>query len=685
MVEEKVITITGDDSTCSTGGSYVGKIKGSRTVWEVTLLGIALIIGNHLFYWTGGLIGGVIEYLLTAIMSCFGYLCLTLCLAEITSALPFGGGLYGMTRVTLGPYFGFIVACCEMLQSIVFTTSLLFPAGLTAVEVFGLPDSFIPFFWILMLGLCLMVNIMGVKYFWRTNTILVLTAIVLFIIYYAVWMPCMDCKKYGGGILMGIPMSSNWLLSVPAGSLLFAGLELLPMACTDAIEPSKTLPQSFLGAFVIISLNAFLLIFAAGCNAPGSFFVGISIDSPLYYGFVNGLHVSEQVGKALLIPILFTTSCAFTYVYGIQLRSMADSGLLPGVLQYSYGPDRIPYVALLCGAANAATRQRRRMANYSQQVPSYSAGLKGKSDKNQAINKGILSGLIKCFQQKSVPTSFRGFGKLKKEQSSVQSSTINVTTMIEFTIQEGNRQASGQLGKGSFNEDQFHRIGEEDETCPEHQAGNDNATSTISGICEKTPLFSISSELMENIVKKRPGYKPHEKHVNPRCAIVPDHEVENMLNNKSGQGQGNRCSSELRQSTLLGLRPSASKSGSIDDDIRSALVVPTIHDEEVNEDNTDGHIVAMKLFRSSSKPNLTSEKVTLRKSIQDHLSQYLPSPELLFQDRLFEEKVEEMLLKKSLSLGSSLESSESMDDEAVGDERGKLDDECNDERSLLFP
>eukprot|EP00981_Chlorochromonas_danica_P005697 scaffold1172_cov180-Ochromonas_danica.AAC.24 len=683
MVEEKV-TITGDDSTCSSG-SYGGKIKGNRTVWEVTLLGIALIIGNHLYFWTGGLIGGVIEYLLTAIMSCFGYLCLALCLAEITSALPFGGGLYGMTRVTLGPFFGFIVACCEMFQSIVFTTSLLFPAGVTAAEVFGLPDSFIPFFWIVMLGLCLVVNIMGVKYFWRMNTILVLTAIVLFIIYYSVWMPCMDCKKYGGGILMDIPISySNWILCVPAGSLLFAGLELLPMACTDAREPSKTLPQSYLWAYAIISLNAFLLIFAAGCNAPGSFFVGISIDSPLYYGFVNGLHVSERVGKAMLIPILFTTSCAFTYVYGIQLRSMADSGLLPGVLQYSYGPDRIPYVALLCGAANTATRHRRRMANHSQQVSSVSPGLKGKNDKNQAINKGILSRLIKCFELKPTPTSFHGVEKLKKEQSSVQSSTINVTTMFEFTIQEGNRQASGQLGKGSFDEDKFHRIGEEDETCPEQQVGNDNAMSTISAVSEKKPLFSISSELIENIVKKRPGYKPHEKRVSPRCAIVPDNEVENMLNSQSRQGS--RSSSELRQSTLLGLRPSASKSRSIDDDNRSALVVPlsTIHDEEENEEKNDGLIGVMKLFRSSSKPHLKSDKVSLRKSIQDHLSQYLPSPELLFQDKLFEEKVEEMLFQKSLSLGSSLDSSRSMD-EAVGVEGGKPDDECNDERAPLFP
>eukprot|EP01039_Chlorochromonas_danica_P004169 gene4169-4580_t len=443
------------------------------------------------------------------------------------------------------------------------------------------------------------------------------------------------------------------------------GLELLPMACTDAREPSKTLPQSYLWAYAIISLNAFLLIFAAGCNAPGSFFVGISIDSPLYYG----TYIIQMGGVGMLSYLAFVTIW-----YMIRVKSRQ---------RFSEQEQEIMFQAYVINA-NTATRHRRRMANHSQQVSSVSPGLKGKNDKNQAINKGILSRLIKCFELKPTPTSFHGVEKLKKEQSSVQSSTINVTTMFEFTIQEGNRQASGQLGKGSFDEDKFHRIGEEDETCPEQQVGNDNAMSTISAVSEKKPLFSISSELIENIVKKRPGYKPHEKRVSPRCAIVPDNEVENMLNSQSRQGS--RSSSELRQSTLLGLRPSASKSRSIDDDNRSALVVPlsTIHDEEENEEKNDGLIGVMKLFRSSSKPHLKSDKVSLRKSIQDHLSQYLPSPELLFQDKLFEEKVEEMLFQKSLSLGSSLDSSRSMD-EAVGVEGGKPDDECNDERAPLFP
>lgn len=97
-------------------------------------------------------------------------------------------------------------------------------------------------------------------------------------------------------------------------------------------------------------MNAFLLIITVGCNAPGSFFVAFNDTNPLYYGFSRGLHVGRRVAKMLNIPGLLVTASAFTYVYSNQLRSMGESALFPTVLRYSYGPDRIPYVALLVGA-----------------------------------------------------------------------------------------------------------------------------------------------------------------------------------------------------------------------------------------------------------------------------------------------------------------------------------------------
>eukprot|EP00981_Chlorochromonas_danica_P004255 scaffold859_cov234-Ochromonas_danica.AAC.4 len=309
-----------DDSVCTSEkmNDLPERRAGSRSLLEVTLLGVSLVAGNHFHYWNAGLPDGTIDFLVATIVGGASYLCLLLCLAEMTSALPFGGGLYGMARVLMGPYVGFITACCEMLQSIVFTASLIYPAGRDLAILFGLSQWYAFPFWVLLLVLALLVNVVEVKYFWRINVILVGVVVILFCIYYAVSMPCMDCMRYGGGVLEG--------------------------------KPEKTVPRSFLWAFGIAAFSAMLLIITVGCNAPGVAYMANLKTNALVYGYAKGLHIDPRVARVLSIPGSFATASAFTYVYGNQLRSMAQSGLLPTVLCHCYGPDQIPYVALILGA-----------------------------------------------------------------------------------------------------------------------------------------------------------------------------------------------------------------------------------------------------------------------------------------------------------------------------------------------
>eukprot|EP00981_Chlorochromonas_danica_P003465 scaffold654_cov207-Ochromonas_danica.AAC.50 len=294
--------------------------------------GVSLVAGNHFHYWNAGLPDGTIDFLLATIVAGASYLCLLLCLAEMTSALPFGGGLYGMARVFMGPYVGFITACCEMLQSIVFTASLIYPAGHDLAMLFGLSRWYALPFWVLLLTLALLVNVVEVKYFWRSNVILVSVVAILF------W------------VLEGKVSPYNWFKFWTKSSIFFDGLVLLPMACSDASEPKKTVPRSFLWAFGIAAFSAVLLIITVGCNAPGVAYFITSKTNALAYGYVKGLYIDPPVARVLSIPGSFATASAFTYVYGNQLRSMAQSGLLPTVLRHCYGPDQIPYVALILGA-----------------------------------------------------------------------------------------------------------------------------------------------------------------------------------------------------------------------------------------------------------------------------------------------------------------------------------------------
>jgi len=49
------------------------------------------VIGGQFISWNKGLAGGFWEYFLSTFLISFNYLCLNLCLAEMTSALPFSG------------------------------------------------------------------------------------------------------------------------------------------------------------------------------------------------------------------------------------------------------------------------------------------------------------------------------------------------------------------------------------------------------------------------------------------------------------------------------------------------------------------------------------------------------------------------------------------------------------------
>eukprot|EP01039_Chlorochromonas_danica_P009079 gene9079-10021_t len=155
-----------------------------------------------------------------------------------------------------------------------------------------------------------------------------------------------------GGSVLYWQQGLEWFKFLPYSTIFFYGLELLPMACKDAIEPKKTVPRSFLIAFAVIFLNALLLVIVMGCHSPGSSAIAAALRDipPAYYGYTHGLHVGKRVAKALSIPALFATSSALVRVYSNQLHSMAESSLLPAVLKCQYGSDEVPYVALVVTA-----------------------------------------------------------------------------------------------------------------------------------------------------------------------------------------------------------------------------------------------------------------------------------------------------------------------------------------------
>ena len=70
--------------------------------WDIWALGITIVIGGQYFSWNNGLESGFGSFMISTLLMGFAYICLCLCTSELSSAIPFAGGAYGLARCTLG-------------------------------------------------------------------------------------------------------------------------------------------------------------------------------------------------------------------------------------------------------------------------------------------------------------------------------------------------------------------------------------------------------------------------------------------------------------------------------------------------------------------------------------------------------------------------------------------------------
>ena len=72
--------------------------------YDMWALGITIVIGGQYFAWNAALSAGFGSFFIATCIIASGYGCLILCIAELSSGLPFAGGSYGLARVTAGIY-----------------------------------------------------------------------------------------------------------------------------------------------------------------------------------------------------------------------------------------------------------------------------------------------------------------------------------------------------------------------------------------------------------------------------------------------------------------------------------------------------------------------------------------------------------------------------------------------------
>jgi ethanolamine permease len=116
--------------------------------FDIWALGITIVIGGQYFGWNLGLeYAGFNSMIAITLIFIVGYSCLCCCTSEMSSVIPFAGGAYGLARVTLGNFLGYLIGCCETLEYIIYVATSAVSLGEMITEANPAASAFQPLIW----------------------------------------------------------------------------------------------------------------------------------------------------------------------------------------------------------------------------------------------------------------------------------------------------------------------------------------------------------------------------------------------------------------------------------------------------------------------------------------------------------------------------------------------------------
>lgn len=306
----------------------------------------AMILGNRSSGWNSGLVHGYYSLLFNLLFSGAGYFCLCLCMGEMCSALPFSGGIFGFVRAAIGPYNGFIVACCEFVycMSYIAIKVQLMVSILTETEKTTILED--QFAILGIFGFCLVMNLIGGKPIFLLTSfmgffILVMLMIFLFGTLSKVGTSSVNFTHYAGPFhpvtwdsLMGASLSTSGQ---------YNGLQYFALLSGYLKDPREQIPRIMLICLVFfIVMSVFVTLAATSQESDGKGLATVGL--PLQYGFsrIFGINISEE--KWLNVPGQLASVFGLFYCAGRQLHAISKSGLLPTFLDKTMQGSESPYL-----------------------------------------------------------------------------------------------------------------------------------------------------------------------------------------------------------------------------------------------------------------------------------------------------------------------------------------------------
>lgn len=220
------------------GDSKTAPQSGTVSWIESSMLGVGIAIGGFFSFWNEGLHLGYCFFFFCVLLMGLGFICSTCCLAEMTSTLSFTGGMYGFARLTLGPYLGFVVGCCEILQNILRASCFMFCFAMHFCVALNISLDYEPIFWLLFLAVTILSNIAGGPWFWKFSSTVGVLAVLVILFFLVATAPSTDFKNEAMKKGEETPSVDTFLRFFPYSTWFFVGMEMIPVMSSDVKEVS---------------------------------------------------------------------------------------------------------------------------------------------------------------------------------------------------------------------------------------------------------------------------------------------------------------------------------------------------------------------------------------------------------------------------------------------------------------
>lgn len=286
-------------------------------------------------FWHFGLVNGFREYMVAFVVMTVGYAMLACCLAELVSVIAFPGGYYGYARCTVHPFFGYLVGCSGVIETVFVTAATALRIAQAITICCGTHIKLEPLWWVLIHGGAILVHVQHHRVYWFAMLGLTALCVLTYIIFILGSIPVDHFVANVNIPETTMALDEDWLHVLSLPSIFYYGCDLVIVVADEVNDSKKIIPKAMLAGYATMAVVAVAIILSTVSQTPGLTGTLFTTVFPLSFGFANMLNVRFSQAVGYIVAPLLSSLLGYMCISGRMITSFAKSGLLPGVLKSS--------------------------------------------------------------------------------------------------------------------------------------------------------------------------------------------------------------------------------------------------------------------------------------------------------------------------------------------------------------